>query len=175
MIIMLKDKLVFVSIARAASGSLTIACLERPQSFYILPHHRADVPIEWQHFDIFCVVRNPLHRFVSLWRNFGWNGKNKLKRKQDFAEFMEGINDNVAPAATVSFCDYVDISKANIVLRFENLPRCLSKVPAIDPKTLTHRHKSKHPIPPITKRTLKLITDRWACDFKRFGYKPCMY
>lgn len=174
MIIMQKDKLVFVKIARAASGALSIVCLDRPQSFYILPHHRATVPSEWQDYIIFCVIRNPLHRFVSLWRGFGWNGANRLKRKAGFVEFMARIDEFVAPAATLPLCEYVDQSQANIVLRYEEMPDCLSLVPGMDWSALTHRHKSKQPIPPIPKITLKIITDRWACDFERFGYKPCI-
>lgn len=174
MIFMPQQRLVFVKIARAASGSLSIACLDQPDAFYLKPHHRALVPMEYRNWGIFIVIRNPLHRFVSLWRNFGWNGFNKLKLSQSFPDFMAALDANVNQFATMSLSDYVDISNANIVLRYEELPDCLSVIPFIEGTIITHRHKSKHPIPAIPKRTLRLITTRYAEDFKRFGYEPCM-
>ena len=118
-------------------------------------HDYSGIPDGAREFLVFTVVRNPYDRAVSGYFGLPWDD---LPRRTDLQEAIEppttksidemiehGQYQNPRP---VSYREFIEGARVSLILYFERLPACLSRLPFVDPSTVA-------PFPHVLERGIR--------------------
>jgi hypothetical protein len=145
--------------------------------------------IDQSPFWSFAVVRNPINRAVSCWKNKcfkSWRAEYgqrfKIYQRMPFDAFVEAIHavpDHEATGAGQHFRgQFYDISIGGRLIpdhigRFEQIEETWQEVQersSIPLPDLKHFNKSVKDNPPMSNATIELLRERYAADFEAFAY-----
>jgi len=139
---------VYIGIPRTASKSMNRWLMDHYQGEWHDYHHSWRVPEEAAAYTIFTIVRNPYERMVSGWFMLPWSDPNPppVEPTEHFAELMRQnipMKDGTAvtaghnvPEAGMNQANFCRRAGVNLVLHFEELPACLTKLPFVDPDNI---------------------------------------
>lgn len=127
-------KLVFVATPRTASRSMSAALMELPGSKELEGgRHRNQIPEEALGYWKFAFVRNPYSREYSHYRYRQKNDPpSPLKQKTKDMTFGQYVKWHVEDAGSQEDppqAEFLRNIKLDLLLRFEELPQCLMKIP----------------------------------------------
>ena len=133
-----------------------------------------------ENYQIFCVVRNPFERILSMWK-WETSVKGIVKgvdyRQLNFDQFL--YNHTMywyfKPQYEFIYTDSIDMNCINLI-RFENLQEDFDTVCdkiGIPRQKLPHKNKSKHKhyTEYYDDETREIVAKRYAKDIEYFGYK----
>jgi len=145
-------------------------------------HHvfRRLPPLVRRRYDWFMVVRNPLERVVSEYY-CPWTGTTTpdTDTEDAFNSFVQSSVDGsrmLQPGSFRAMSEYLDPSSVQHILRFETLTSDLKRLLpqyGIHFERLPHRNKAvsrKFNTSHLHPKTLRMIAERYAADFKNFNY-----
>ena len=132
----------------------------------------------------FCIVRDPLERFVS---HFRWlrDHAHRLPEMREihtldayarsFPKPVAGLEVAQRFAIQTDFVRLNDRVGVDTVLRFEDLPSALLGFLAahgLRRTALPRVNRSTSPAPPISEFVRGFVAEYYAEDYRRFGYEP---
>lgn len=133
-----------------------------------------------ENYQIFCVVRNPFERILSMWK---WEKSVKGifrgvdYRQLNFDQFLYNhtMDWYFKPQYEFIYTDSMDMNCINLI-RFENLQQDFDIVCdkiGIERRQLPHINKSnhKHYTEYYDDETRQIVAERYAKDIEYFGYK----
>lgn len=127
-----------------------------PEKGYLYSSPVSYQPERYDDFFKFTFVRNPLDRFISIWkgmvlkRNYFGFSKQKYQKMQDFKTFLDWVEDKDFGKTDIHLVPQhklVDLENIDFVGRFENFEEDFLKVAneidlPIEESDLIHRNKS---------------------------------
>lgn len=173
MMISLYREQIFLMNAKAASHTMrellgrNIEWCSLGDPYKPVPHHSTRIPIAYQHFETFVVVRNPYSRAVSHWAHDSRNGGIPS------CEFPEYVQHHICGLLQqTAWLKHVRVDR---VLHFENLVDDLKRVRLItDTESIPQLNGSEHGpwASYYTDELADLVRAYYAADFTEYGYSP---
>lgn len=165
----------FAHIQRTGGRSMTEALMRLDGSRRVFPDHRMDRPAGTESYFWFLTVRDPFAREWSHYARRHGRGKRhwirQAVRRMTFSEYVAAHTSAPDLWEDHTQAEWCRRIRPDLILRFEDLPGCLSRLP-FDLGVYPHRNASlPMPADAYDDRTADLVRSWASEDFSQLGYR----